>query len=72
MKRLLLRNKYLKNGNKENRILYTELKSYCVSLLRKTKKVHYENLGGRKVSKNKIFWKTLKLYYPKSSMLEKG
>ena len=29
-------------------------------MLRKTKKVYYENLDERKVSDNKLFWKTLK------------
>ena len=38
MKRLWLRNKYLKTNNGENRKLYTKQRNYCVSLLRKTKK----------------------------------
>ena len=38
MKRLRLRNKYLKNNNAENRKLYAKQRNYCVSLLRKTKK----------------------------------
>ena len=32
----------------------------CVSLFRKTKNVSYENLDERKVSDNKLFWKTVK------------
>ena len=60
MKRSRLRNKYLKNNNEENRKLYAKQRNYCVSLLRKTKKAYYENLDERKVSDNKLFWKTVK------------
>ena len=60
MKRSRLRNKYLNNNNGENRKLYSQQRNYCVSLLRKTKKVYYENLDERKVSDNQFFWKTEK------------
>ena len=40
--------------------MYAQQRNYCVSLLRKTKKVYYENLYERKVSDNKLFWKTVK------------
>ena len=60
MKRSRLRNKYLNNNNEENRKLYVQQRNYCVSLLRKTKKVYYENLDERKVSDNKLFWKIVK------------
>ena len=60
MKRSRRRNKYLNNNNEENRKLYAQQRNYCVSLLRKTKKVYYENLDERKVSDNKLFWKTVK------------
>ena len=60
MKRSRLCNKYLNNNNEENRKLYAQQRNYCVSLLRKTKKVYYENLDEKKVSDNKLFWKTVK------------
>ena len=44
MTRLRLRNKYLKNKTEENRLLYTEQRNKCVSLLRKTKINYYKNL----------------------------
>ena len=66
MKISRLRNKYLNNINEENRKLYAQQRNYCVSLLRKTKKVYHENLDERKVSDNKLFWKT-----GKSSLSEK-
>ena len=60
MKRSRLRNKYLNNNNEENRKLYAQQRNYCVSLLKKPEKVYYENLDERKVSDNKLFWKTVK------------
>ena len=53
-------NKYLNNNNEENRKLYAQQRNYCVSLLRKTKKVYYEYLDERKGSDNKLFWKAVK------------
>ena len=60
MKRSRIMNKYLNNNNEENRNLYVQKRNSCVSLLRKTKKVYYENLDESKVSDNKLFWKTVK------------
>ena len=55
-----LHNKYLKNRNEENRAIYVKQRSYCVSLLRKSKKKYYENLDKRNLMDNKLFWKTIK------------
>ena len=55
-----LRNEYLKNRNEENRAIYVKQGSYCVSLLRKSKKKYYENLDERNLMDNKLFWKTIK------------
>ena len=44
----------------ETRKLYTKVRNCCVSLFRKLKKAYYENLNERKVSENKLFWKTVK------------
>ena len=35
-------------------------RNYCVSLLRKSKTNYYANLGEKKVSGNKLFWKVIK------------
>ena len=58
MTRLRLRNKYLKNKTEENRLLYTEQRNKCVSLLRKTKINYYKNLDEKGITYNKIFWET--------------
>ena len=55
-----LRNKYLKNRNKENRAIYVKQRHCCVFLLRKSKKKYYENLDERNLMDNKLFWKTIK------------
>ena len=60
MTRLRVRNKYLKNKTEENRLLYTEQRNKCVSLLRKTKINYYENLDEKGRTYNKIFWETAK------------
>ena len=54
-----LRNKYLKNRNKESTAIYVKQRN-CVSLLRKSKKKYYENLDERNLMDDKLFWKTIK------------
>ena len=60
MTRSRLRNKYLRNRNEDNRVLYVKQRNYCVSLLRQSKKKYYENLDERNLMDNKLFWKTIK------------
>ena len=60
MTRSILRNKYLKDRNEENRAIYVKQRSYCVFLLRRSKKKYYENLDERNLMDNKLFWKTIK------------
>ena len=55
-----LRNKYLKDKTEENRLLYTQQRNKCVSLLRKTKINYYGNLNVKEITDNKKFWKTVK------------
>ena len=60
MIRSRLRNKCLKHEMEENRLLYTQQRNKCVSLLRKTKINYYGNLDEKDVTDNKRFWKTVK------------
>ena len=60
MTRSRLRNKYLKDKTEENRLLYTQQRNECVSLLRKTKINYYGNLNVKEITDNKKFWKTVK------------
>ena len=53
MKITRLRNKFLKDRNKQNKSRYSKQRNYCVSLIRKY-------FRGKKVTDNKTFWKTIK------------
>ena len=60
MQRSKLRNLYLKVRSDENRIRYKKQRNICVSLLRKAKRKHYEDLSIADVTDNKKFWKRVK------------
>ena len=60
MTRSRLRNKYLKDKTEENRLLYTQQRNKCVSLLRKAKINYYGNSNVNEITDNKKFWKTVK------------
>ena len=62
MTRSRLRNKYLKDKTEENRLLYTQQRNKCVSLLKKTKINYYGNLNVKDITNNKKIWKTVKLF----------
>ena len=69
MRRTRLRNNFLRNRSDENKRKYSKQRSYCVSLLRKTKKNYDSNLNEKKITDKKTFWKTVKpfLSYKKPS-----
>ena len=54
MTRSRLRNKYLKHKTEEIRLLYTQQRTKCVSLLRETKINYYGNLDEKDITDNKI------------------
>ena len=60
MQRSKLRNLYLKVRSDENRIRYKKQRNICVSLLRKAKRNHFEDLSIVDVTDNKKFWKRVK------------
>ena len=68
MTRSRLRNKYLKHKTEENRLLYTQQRNKCVSLLRKTKMNYYGNLNEKDITENKKFWKTVKPFLSDKSI----
>ena len=55
--------KKLKNRCDANRKAYHAQRNLCVSLVRKAKLDCYNNLNHKKVSDNKIFWKTVKSFF---------
>ena len=60
MKSSRLRKNFLRNRTEENKILYNSQSNYCVCLLQKSKKEHYENLNIKNLTDNKLFWKSVK------------
>lgn len=68
IKRLILRNRFLKNKSQENGMLYTQTENCCISLLKKTKIRCYKNLNETKILDNKHFWKVVKTLFSNKSI----
>ena len=60
LNRSKLLNRYRKEKTKGTRSAYKRQINICVKLLRKTKKEFYNNLNVKYITKNKLFWKTVK------------
>ena len=59
MKRSRLRNKYLRSKSLTDRKNYNIQRNFCKKLLRTTKKEYFNNLGTKKITDNKTFWRTV-------------
>ena len=64
MRRIELRNKFLKHETDEYMQAFIKQRNYCISLLRKSKRSYYSNLNMKYITDNKEFWKTIKLFFP--------
>ena len=60
MQRTRFRNKFLKNPNDQNQLLYNKQRNYCVSPLRKEKKEYFARLNEKDIIDNRKFWHTVK------------
>ena len=60
MQKTRFRNKFLKNPNDQNKLLYNKQRNYCVSLLRKKKKEYFARLNEKGITNNRKFWHTVK------------
>ena len=60
MKRLRLRNNFLRKKTEETRRFYVIQRNKFVSLLKKVEKEYYQHLDEKNVIDNKKFWKTVK------------
>ena len=58
----------MKDESLENRMLHTEQRNYCVSLIWKTKIRYYPNLIEKKILDNKQIWKVVKLLFSDKSI----
>ena len=57
-----LKNKFNKNSSAKNWNSYKKQINFCLKFLRLTKKKYFNNIDVKKVSDNKIFWKSVKLF----------
>ena len=60
MTRTCLLNKYRKDNSAGNLFTYKRQRNLCAKLLRKSKKVFYNNLNVKRITDNKKFWQTIK------------
>ena len=60
MKRSRLPNNFLRNRVKDNRSFYKRHINLCLSLPGKSKKKYNKILNVKKITDNKVFWKTIK------------
>ena len=64
MKRTRLKNKFLKNRNDYNKREFSKQRNYCVSVVRKSKKLHYSDLDEKRLQMIKLFGRPLNRSYP--------
>ena len=60
MTRTRLRNRFRKEPTEMNRLAYKKQRSYCVSLMRQSKKQYYGSLNVNHLTDNKNFWRVVK------------
>ena len=71
MHRSKLKNQYNKTPNEKNKSLYRKQRNFCVNLLRKEERKHYNNLDLKIFEDNKKFWKSVKpLFSNKQNALQ--
>ena len=58
-----LKNKFNKNSSAKNWNSYKKQINFCLKFLRQTKKKYFNNINVKKVSDNKTFWKSVKLFF---------
>ena len=59
MVRTRLRNIFLKEKSLEPKKAYNKQRNICVSMVKKAKKEHFQNINLSEITDNKKFWKTV-------------
>ena len=62
-----LRNQFLESRSTKDKAAYNKQRSYCLSLVPKTKKDFFSNLHHKKIADRKCFRKYIKLLFPEKS-----
>ena len=70
MTRTRLLNKYRKDNSAGNLFAYKKQRNLCVTLLRKSKKVSYNNLNMKRITDNRKFWQTTKPNFTDKTLKE--
>ena len=68
MTRTRLLNKYRKDNSAENLFTYKRQRNICVKLLRKSKKVFYNNLNMKRITDNRTIWHTIKTNFTNKTL----
>ena len=68
MNRSRLLNRYRKEKTEATRSVYKRQRSFCVKLLRNTKKEFCNNFSVKYITANKLFWKTVKLSFTEKTL----
>ena len=63
MTRSRLKNTFNKNSSTKNWNSYKTKRNFWLKLLRQTKEKYFNNINVKKVSDNKTFWKSVKLFF---------
>ena len=63
MHRSRLKNVFNKNRTPKTWDSYKKQRNFCVDLLRRTKKLYFENINVKYINDNKKFWKTIKPFF---------
>ena len=66
MRRIKLPNQFLKKRTSEAILKYNKQRNLCVSMLRKAKRNHYENLDLNDINDNKKFGRRLNPSFPRN------
>ena len=59
MLRSRVRNIFLKEKSLESKKAYNKQRNICVSMVKKAKKEHFQNINLSEITDNKKFWKTV-------------
>ena len=70
MHRSKLKNKFNKKPTESNKMAYKKQRNFCVSLLKREKKKHYNNLDIKIFEDNKRFWKNVKPLFSEKSNIK--
>ena len=68
MNRSRLINKFLRARPIEDKRAYNTQRNYYLTLVKRSKKDYYNNLGHKNVTDKKSFWKSFKLLFSEKSL----